>query len=84
MPREPFHFDFNEDADPVDELHRLRVAKTKHYKTIEALMESRRSMPSTNEIIARLEARIAEKKGAKVTMSRRPSPSRRRKAVAQA
>ena len=84
MPRKDFHFDFNEDADPVEELHRLRVAKTKHFKTLDALMEHYRSVPTTDEIIARLEARIAEKKGAKVSMSRRPSSQRRRKAAAQA
>ena len=34
-----FHFDFNEDADPVDELHRLRVATTRRFKTMKEHLE---------------------------------------------
>ncbi len=52
MARKEFQFDFNEDADPVDELHRLRVAMTKHFKTMEALMEYIHSAPTAEEFLA--------------------------------
>lgn len=61
MTRKDFHFNFNEDADPVEELHRLRVATTKHFKTLDAIMEYHRTAPSIEEVKARLEAEIAKK-----------------------
>jgi len=57
-----FHFDFNEDADPVDELHRLRVATSRHFKTMKARLEDLRKTPTAQEMLARLDAEIAEKK----------------------
>jgi len=82
----PFKFDFNEDADPVDELHRLRVATAKHFKTLDAYMEYLRTVPTAKEMIAELKAEIAEKK-AKATPSRKVKATPRttaapRKAVA--
>jgi len=81
-----FHFDFNEDADPVDELHRLRVAMGRHYKTMDAYMESLRKMPTAKEILARLDAEIAEKKAREAAKadrpSRKPSASRPRRSAA--
>lgn len=71
MTRKDFHFNFNEDADPVEELHRLRVATTKHFKTLDAIMEYHRTAPSIEEIKARLEAEIA-KKQTEPTTSRTP------------
>ncbi len=62
MARKDFHFDFNEDADPVEELHRLRAATAKHFKTTEALLEYYNSVPPLEEIKIRLRAEIAEKK----------------------
>ena len=88
--KRPFKFDFNEDADPVEELHRLRVATTKHFKTIEAIMEYHRSTPSVEELIADLDREIAENKAkaeAKAARSRKAkgvkkaAPARRRKAA---
>lgn len=71
MTRKNFHFDFNEDADPVEELHRLRVARTKHFKTIDALVAHDRAhpLPTAREMIAELEAEIAEKKARKKAIS---------------
>lgn len=57
-----FHFDFDETADPVDELHRLRAAKTKHFKTMDAYMEYLHDTPTVQEMIARLDAKIVEEK----------------------
>ena len=65
-----FHFDFNEDADPADELHRLRAAKTKHFKTMDAYMEYLRVTPTVKEMIAELDAEIV-KKTAKAAPSRK-------------
>jgi hypothetical protein len=62
MARKDFHFDFDEDADPVEELHRLRVATAKHFKTDEALLEYYNSVPPIEEIRARLKAEIAAQK----------------------
>ncbi len=64
MARKEFHFDFNEDAEPVEELHRLRVATAKHFKTSEALLEYYNSVPPIEEIRARLQAEVAAKKAA--------------------
>lgn len=38
MKTKRFKFDFNENADPVSELHRYRVALSKRFKTTEALI----------------------------------------------
>ncbi len=62
MANKKFHFDFKEDAEPVEELHRLRVATTKHFKTIEAIVEYDRTLPTAKEMIAELKAGIAVKK----------------------
>ncbi len=62
MARKEFCFDFNEDAEPVEELHRLRVATTKHFKTIEAIVEYDRSLPTAKEMIVELKAEIAAQK----------------------
>ncbi len=82
MANKGFHFDFNEDADPVEELHRLRVATTKHFKTVEALVEYDRSLPTAKEMIAELKAEIAAKK-ARATHPRKAKsskpPTRQRK-----
>ncbi len=69
MARKDFHFDFNEDADPVEELHRLRVAATKHFKTVDALLEYHRATPPVKDLIAELDEEIAKKK------TRRGQPS---------
>ena len=88
--RRPFKFDFNEDADPVEELHRLRVATAKHFKTIEAIIDYHRSTPSVEELIADLDREIAENKAkaeAKAARSRKGKavkktvPAKRRKTV---
>lgn len=57
----PFTFDFNEDAEPVAELHRLRMATMRHFKTLEAVVEYHNSCPPVEEIRARLKKEIAEK-----------------------
>ena len=79
----PFKFDFDEDADPVDELHRLRVATAKHFKTLDAIMEYYRSTPSIKELIAEIDAEIAEEKAKtrKVTASRKSASPRKAVAV---
>ncbi len=82
MNRKDFHFDFDEDAEPVEELHRLRVATTKHFKTLDALMEYHNSVPPIEEIRARLEKEIAEKKAKAATPQRikaAKKPTRQRK-----
>ncbi len=56
MARKDFHFDFDEEADPVDELHRLRVAATKHFKTMKEHVEYLRATPTAEEFLARLDA----------------------------
>lgn len=58
----PFKFDFDEDADPVEEIHRLRVATAKHFKTLDAIVEYHRTAPTAKEMIAELKEEIAEKK----------------------
>lgn len=58
----PFEFDFDEDADPVEELHRLRIASTKHFKTLEAMMEYHNSLPTAKEMLEELREEIAENK----------------------
>ncbi len=70
MARKAFHFDFDEDADPVEELHRLRAATAKHFKTSDAIMEYYNSVPPIEEIKARLKMEIAEKE-AKAARSRK-------------
>jgi len=70
MARKEFHFDFNEDADPVEELHRLRVASGKHFKTMEAFLEHIRSAPTGAEFLAKCEAERRVRK-AKATTSRK-------------
>ena len=70
MARKDFRFDFNEDADPVDELHRLRVAMTRHFKTNEEHWAYIRATPTVKEMIAELDAEIAAKK-VKATPSRK-------------
>ncbi len=57
-----FHFDFDENIEPVEELHRLRLARTKHFKTIEAIVEYDRTMPTAKEMIAILKGELAKKK----------------------
>lgn len=47
MPNKEFKFDFNENAEPVAELHRMRAAMAKHFKTPEALFAHYRSLPQT-------------------------------------
>jgi hypothetical protein len=61
MAREEFDFDFCEDADPVQELHRLRVAAAKHFKTMKATLEYLRSVPTAEEFLARLDAKAQAK-----------------------
>jgi hypothetical protein len=84
----PFKFDFDEDADPVDELHRLRVASSKHFKTVDALMDYCNSLPTVEEMLAELREEIAEEKAKaeakaarprKITAAKKPAPARRRK-----
>jgi len=77
-----FHFNFNEDADPVDELHRLRVAMGRHFKTMDAYVENLRKTPTAKEILARLDAEIAEKKAKAARPSRKPSAPRHRRNAA--
>ncbi|MDR1744894.1 MAG: hypothetical protein LBS30_03980 [Planctomycetota bacterium] len=81
--KKEFHFDFNENADPVDELHRLRAAKTKHFKTMDAYMRYLRETPSVQEMIAEVDAEIAAKKKAPAAASRKanvaPKSAGRRK-----
>ncbi|MDR1745406.1 MAG: hypothetical protein LBS30_06610 [Planctomycetota bacterium] len=60
--KDDFHFDFNEDAEPVEELHRMRVAMAKHFKTTKALADYLWSTPSQQELIARLQAEDDRKK----------------------
>ncbi len=91
--KRPFKFDFDEDADPVEELHRLRVATARHFKTPEAISEYYRSTPSVDELIAELDREIAENKAkaeANAARSRKAetgkavkkaAPARRRKAA---
>ncbi len=76
MTRKNFHFDFNEEAEPVEELHRLRVAATGHFKTIEAIVEYDRTLPTAKEMIAELKAEIAAKK-AKTARSRTPKTGKK-------
>ena len=83
MPHKDFHFDFNEDADPVDELHRLRVATTKRFKTMREHLEYLRATPTAEEFLARVDAEIAEEKTKTPRPAKRPA-SRRRRQTAEA
>ncbi len=49
MSSKQFTFDFDENAEPVAELHRMRAAMAKHFKTPEALFAHYRSLPQTVE-----------------------------------
>ncbi len=69
MARKKFHFDFNEDAEPVEELHRYRAAVAEHFKTMEAIGEYIRSAPTAKEFLAKLDAE--EKKKQQKTAARR-------------
>ena len=79
-----FHFDFNEDADPVDELHRLRVATTRRFKTMKEHLEYLRATPTAQEMLAELDAEIARKKAKAARPSRKSPAPHRRKATAHA
>lgn len=57
MAHKEFRFDFNEDADPVEELHRLRVAATKHLKTMKATLKFLHSVPTAEEFLAKSDAK---------------------------
>ncbi len=49
MSSKKFEFDFNENAEPVAELHRMRATMAEHFKTPEALFAYYRSLPQTSE-----------------------------------
>lgn len=75
----PFEFDFDEDADPVEELHRLRVATMKHFKTLDAIMDYHRTQPTASEMLAELREEIAEEEAkakAKADKAARPRKAR--------
>lgn len=73
MARKKFHFDFNEDAEPVEELHRFRAAVADHFKTVEAIREYINSAPTAEEFLARLDTK--EKQTAPKTVKRRARPA---------
>ena len=84
-----FHFEFNEDANPVDELHRLRLASGRHFKTMTERLEYFRATPTAKEILARLDAEIARKKAKAAAKADRPprkpsAPRHRRNAAVHA
>ena len=83
MARKDFPFDFDEDADPVDEIHRLRVASTRHFKTTKDYLAYLRATPTAEEMIAELDAEIAKQEAKSTKPAKRPA-SRRRKAVVHA
>ena len=73
--RKMFDFDFNEDAEPVSEIHRMRRAFAKRFKTREEQKAYYDAVPSVAEMIAGLDEEIAaEKRQAKKTAAK---PSRR-------
>ncbi len=86
--KDDFHFDFNEDAEPVAELHRLRMAMTKHFKTNQEHWDYIWSTPPIEELIAEVKAEIAQKnaeaarKEAKAA-KRKAAPSASRKATSK-
>ena len=88
MPNKSFEFDFNEDAEPVGEIHRLRVAMSRHFKTVEEHFAYLRSTPSAEEMIAQLQSDISKAKAghkrASKRRSRRPSIESRSPALAGA
>lgn len=71
MAHKKFHFDFNEDAEPVEELHRRRMAMAEHFKTLDAIMEYLRTVPTAEEILASLDAGDKAKKSAAKPAKRR-------------
>ncbi len=79
----PFEFDFNEDADPVEELHRLREASMKHFKTLDALMEYHRTMPTHKEFAADVAEEIADAKEKEAAEARKEAVEARRIANAE-
>ncbi len=85
MARKEFQFDFNEDADPVEELHRLRVAMTKHFKTIEAFMEYIRATPTAEEFLAQTapEAQKPKPKATAKARTKAPAGTRAKKPAGQ-
>ena len=77
MFKKPYHFDFDEDADPVEELHRLREAKFEYFKgDINALHEYYRSMPSVEELLAQRLKEVAEKKAKKAQEKKNAVPQK--------
>ncbi len=74
MARKRFYFDFNEDAEPCEELHRLRVAMLEHFKTVEAFGEYLRSTPTAKEILAQWDAEEKKAKP-KTAVRRRTKPA---------
>ncbi len=87
MARKEFHFDFNEDAEPCEELHRLRVAMLEHFKTTKALQESLRSTPTPKEFLAQWDAEEKKTHSKAAAHSRAKSaakPRGKRKPAAQA
>ncbi len=75
-----FHFDFNEDAEPVEELHRLRAAMTKHFTTSKEHWEYLRATPTVRDVLAELAMEIRKKetkpKAAKKNSVRRKASKR--------
>ncbi len=88
MARRKFHFDFNEDAEPVEELHRFRAAVAEHFKTLEAVMEYIHSAPTAEEFLAQCEDEKKKKALQKTAARRRAKPAAKpqgkRKPVARA
>jgi hypothetical protein len=83
MARKDFPFDFNEDADPVDEIHRLRVAAARHFKTMKEHLEYLHATPTAEECLAELDAEIAAQR-ARAARSRPPPTARRPRQKAKA
>lgn len=73
----PFGFEFDEDADPVDELHRLREASIKHFKTLKAIVEYHSTLPTPKEMLAEVEEELAGKRAkTKAARARKVKPVR--------
>ncbi len=81
--KDEFHFDFNEDAEPVEELHRMRAAMAKHFKTTQALWDYLWSTPPLEELIAEVKAEIAQKKKAAKAAKQAANPVQSRKAASK-
>jgi hypothetical protein len=80
-----FKFDYNEDAEPCSEIHRMRIAMRRHFKTDEAYYDYVARTPSAEDLLAELSRRAAAERKLEAQTVKRTAktvaPRRHRKAA---